>query len=131
MYPHHKSLPHNTRCYLAHWPFNGNMNDSTGRGHNASLFYYTTGTPPQVYRPGINGVAGSSFQFRSDFQMQTPYQPDLKLDSFTVAAVVNFDTLNAYSTILFGKYRFGEDNKTMKVQFVQRFWPPGFLQGGN
>lgn len=96
-----------TNGLIAHWPFNGNLNDSTGRGHNASLFYYTTGTPPQVYRPGINGVAGSSFQFRSDFQMQAPYQPDLKLDSFTVAAVVNFDTLNAYSTILFGKSIYG------------------------
>ncbi len=96
-----------TNGLIAHWPFNGNINDSTGRGHNASLFYYTAGTPPQVYRPGVNGNSGSSFQFRSDFQMKGQYQPDLNLDSFTVAAVVNFDTLNAYSTILFGGSMYG------------------------
>ncbi len=96
-----------TNGLIAHWAFNGNINDVTGRGHNASLFYYHTGTPPQVYRPGINGNPGSSFQFRSDVQMQAQYQPDLNLDSFSIAAVVNFDTLSSYATLLYRVSMYG------------------------
>lgn len=92
-----------TTGLIAHWSFNGNFNDVTGRGHNGQLGY-TSGNisipATQVYRKGVNGDTASALQFRTNLIGGAPYQPDLNLQHFSIAAVVKFDTLTA-GTLLF------------------------------
>lgn len=94
---------------IAHWPFNGNLNDSTGKGHTINTEYkYLSGTPPQVYVNGVNNSSGSAYQFRSNLLSVATYQQDLNnLTQFTITAVLKHDTLSAATTILSCRSAYG------------------------
>lgn len=98
-----------TTGLIAHWPFNGNLNDSTGKGHTINTEYkYLSGTPPQVYVNGVNNSSGSAYQFRSNLLSVATYQQDLNnLTQFTITAVLKHDTLSAATTILSCRSAYG------------------------
>lgn len=68
---------------VAHWPFSGNANDATGKGHNGSMSNVT----PVA---GKGGLPNSAIQFSGSPSsiITVPYQPDLNLTNYTFCAVV-------------------------------------------
>ncbi|MBN8670328.1 MAG: T9SS type A sorting domain-containing protein [Chitinophagales bacterium] len=67
---------------VAHWTFNGHVNDVTGKGH--------TGTPVNIsYGKGITGVSNKAAYFNGTSSIITvPYQSDLNIDSFSICAII-------------------------------------------
>lgn len=80
---------------IAHWPFDGNLNDSTGRGHNINTNYTSpqSGTPTPLYVNGVNGQSGKAYQFRTNLVSYATYQPDLNVIKHSIAAIIKFDTV--------------------------------------
>lgn len=90
---------------IAHWPFDGNLDDSTGKGHDGFPSYIgQTRTP--VYVNGVNGQPGTAHQHRTDLITYTYPQPDLNVVKYSVAAVIKFDTIG-YASILSRKSQWG------------------------
>lgn len=72
---------------IAHWPFNGNLKDSTGRGHDAATTDVRTQQPTMAnFQPSIKG--GLAVDFTPYLLMSGNYVPDLNLQRFTICAVV-------------------------------------------
>lgn len=71
-----------TAGLVAHWPFNSNTSDISGKGHN--------GTPNNIsYTAGINGVPGTAAVFDGTSSYITVgYKPDLNLNKYTIAAII-------------------------------------------
>lgn len=89
-----------TTGLIAHWPFDGNLNDITGKGHNGQLVYAgQSGTPIPTYVAGVTGQPGKAHQHRTNIITYANTQPDLNIVKYSVAAVVKFDTLG-YADIL-------------------------------
>lgn len=89
-----------TTGLIAHWPFDGNLNDITGKGHNGQLVYAgQSGTPIPTYVAGVTGQQGKAHQHRTNIITYANTQPDLNIVKYSVAAVVKFDTLD-YASIL-------------------------------
>lgn len=71
-----------TNGLIAHWDFNGTVNDISGNGHNgtANNISYTTG------KTGLTGTA-AKFNGSNSF-ITIPYKTDLNVSKYTIAAVV-------------------------------------------
>lgn len=71
-----------TNGLVAHWDFNGNVNDATGNGMN--------GTPNAItYTTGKNGVANTAASFNgSSSSIDVAYNPLMNNTNFTICAVV-------------------------------------------
>ena len=91
-----------TTGLIAHWTFDGHMNDVTGNGHDAAANSLTHPYPSITpnYKNGINTQNNSSIQITSDIKIQANYQPDLHLKKYTIAAIVKPDTFSSISNIL-------------------------------
>lgn len=67
---------------VAHWTFNGHVNDVSGNGH--------TGTPINIaYGKGKTGTSNKAAYFNGTSSIITvPYQADLNIDSFSICAII-------------------------------------------
>jgi hypothetical protein len=72
---------------VAHWPFNGNTNDSSGN------LLHATATQ-SFYVPGIGSKAGTAFHFKDSLLMSVAYQAKLNLQKFSICAVLRPRTLS-------------------------------------
>ncbi|MBN9482280.1 MAG: hypothetical protein BGO70_17030 [Bacteroidetes bacterium 43-93] len=67
---------------IAHWPFNGNANDSSGNGHTGTAYNTSSGT-------GITGKPNTAYYFDgSSSYITVPYQSDLNITRYSLCAVV-------------------------------------------
>jgi hypothetical protein len=73
---------------VAHWPFNGNLNDVTGNGHNASASMFYPGYLVPGYAAGITGVANTAYTFKDSVMVTAPYQADLNVRRFSICVTV-------------------------------------------
>lgn len=73
---------------VAHWPFNGNLNDVTGNGHNATAGMFYSGYSVPGYAPGITGAANTAYTFKDSVMVNGAYQPDVNVKRFSICAVV-------------------------------------------
>jgi Leucine-rich repeat (LRR) protein len=77
---------------VAHYPFNGNTNDATGNGHNASTYsgYFTS---------DIHGNTNSAFYFSPDTGfIRIPYDTELQLSQFSLCGWVKCEFIGSGST---------------------------------
>ena len=79
---------------IAHWPFNGNLKDSTGRGHDAGAGYMSTHTPaPSTFLAGINKKPGTALKFTRDIGVGAYTMPDVNhIKEFSICALVHPDS---------------------------------------
>jgi hypothetical protein len=70
---------------VAHWNFNGNANDVSGKGHN--------GVPQNVTQTaGRAGKPNTAYLFNgTSSKIKVPYQADLNLSKFSICAVVKMN----------------------------------------
>ena len=68
---------------IAWWPFSGNANDSTGKGHTGTLNNIT-------FAAGKTGQPGTAASFIGDptSYITAPYQSDLNVTAFSICAVL-------------------------------------------
>lgn len=66
---------------VAHWDFNGSVADVSGHGHN--------GNPTNVTSAiGKDGTANSAYYFDGTGYVTVPYDPDLNVTEFSIAAII-------------------------------------------
>lgn len=71
-----------TNGLIAHWDFNGNVNDVSGNGHNGTAFNIT-------YTTGKAGAANTAAVFNgTSSYVFVPYQSDLNMNNYTICAMV-------------------------------------------
>ncbi len=73
---------------IAHWPFNGNLNDVTSNGHNATASMFYSGYSVPGYAPGVTGVANTAYTFKDSVMVNATYQPDVNVRRFSICATV-------------------------------------------
>ena len=91
-----------TTGLIAHWPFNGNLNDVTGKGHNALATNTSTwAAHAPTYAAGINKAVTTACVFDTTYIMNGIFKPDLnKIKQFSICAVLKFSSASSWSTIL-------------------------------
>lgn len=71
-----------TNGLVAHWDFNGNVNDASGNGHNGTANNITYGN-------GKQGQANTAAVFNgTNSYIDVPYQADLNVSKYTICAIV-------------------------------------------
>jgi hypothetical protein len=68
---------------IAHWPFNGNANDASGKNHNGTVHNL-------ISVPGKTGQSNTAYYFAGDTSsyITVPYQSDLNVGRYSIAAVI-------------------------------------------
>src|SRR5690606_19368161 len=67
---------------VAHWPFNGNVADVSGNGHNGTAYNIT-------YGAGKAGTANTAAVFNgTNSYVFVPYKSDLNLSNYSICALI-------------------------------------------
>lgn len=73
---------------VAHWPFNGNTNDSSGNGFDGipgGGYSYTT---------GVTGASNTAARFQNQAYVTVAYKPAINLNSFSICAMIKLIGFN-------------------------------------
>lgn len=78
------TLPARAQLWLgevAHWDFNGSVQDVSGHGHHGTATNITSAS-------GKDGTSNSAYYFDGTGYVSVPYDPDLNVSEFSIAAIV-------------------------------------------